>query len=112
MRASEASARDAKNLYDNGFKTEAKAVYEVSKNQRAKAEAAQQKYEKRKSKHYVRNTLLIAGGVGVAALASNEDARFAVGLGKDFINAMKSEIKITKAFYEAHPEALKKLATM
>lgn len=38
MRAAEATARDAKNLYDNGFKAEAKGVYEVSKKQRAKAE--------------------------------------------------------------------------
>lgn len=117
MRASEASARDAKNLYDNGFKTEAKAVYEVSKNQRAKAEAAQQKYEKRKSKHYVRNALLIGGSVSAAVmtakLASNKEARdaikFAIDAAKDIHINAKNQAQMMTNFYKNNPEALKKL---
>lgn len=61
---------------------------------------------------YYNDYLQTDGGIGVAALATNEDIKFAVSLGKDVIDAMKSEIKIEKAFYKAHPEALKKLATM
>ena len=87
-------------------------ISKTSKNNSKSLSKASKPKQKKKSKHYVRNTLLVAGGIGIAALATNEDVKFAVSLGKDVIDAMKSEIKIEKAFYKAHLEALKKLATM
>lgn len=87
----------------------------MSKNQRVKS--TQRKRNSKKSKHYVRNALLIGGGVSAAVmtakLASNKEARdaikFAIDAAKDIHINAKNQAQMMTNFYKNNPEALKKL---